>query len=251
MNNAIVARVRSARRLLVITGAGVSAESGIPTFRDPRGWWQQFRPEDLATPEAFSRDPRTVWSWYDARRQGVAAATPNAGHLALAAAEAAGRRVAIVTQNVDDLHERAGSRDVVHVHGSLWQLQCTDEGRVFDDRRVPLPDLPPRCACGAIARPHIVWFGERLHEPPLARVASWLEDPWDAVLVVGTEATFGYIREWAVMAKHAGACLVEVNPRETSLTPYCDLRLAASSAEALPDLLPRPSRDAPPTHSTR
>jgi NAD-dependent deacetylase len=237
MSDALLARARNARRLLVITGAGVSAESGIPTFRDPGGWWKQFRPEELATPAAFARDPHTVWSWYDARRQGVARAEPNAGHRALAHAEASGCRVAIVTQNVDDLHERAGSREVVHVHGSLWQLRCTADGRVFDDRRAPLPEIPPRCACGALARPHIVWFGERLHDEPLARIARWLDERWDAVLVVGTEATFGYIHDWALTARHGGACLIEVNPRETSLTPSCDLRIAAPSAEALPEIL--------------
>ena len=231
-------RIAAARRILVITGAGVSAESGIPTFRDKGGWWKHYRPEDLATPDAFARDPHTVWSWYDARRQGVARAEPNAGHRALARAEAAGCRVAIVTQNVDDLHERAGSREIAHVHGSLWQTQCTADGRVVDDRRVPLPEIPPRCACGALVRPHIVWFGERLHEPPLARIATWLADPWDVVLVVGTEATFGYIHEWALAAKRRGACLIEVNPRETSLTPACDTRLPGPAAEVLPAVLP-------------
>ena len=236
-DDAVVARVRGAARVLVITGAGISAESGIPTFRDPNGWWKQYRPEDLATPEAFARDPHTVWSWYDARRQGVARAEPNAGHRALARAEADGRRVAIVTQNVDDLHERAGSREIVHVHGSLWQMRCMRDDEVFDDRRVPLPEMPPRCACGALARPHIVWFGERLHEPPLARIDAWLGETWDVVLVVGTEATFGYIHQWAHDAKRAGALLVEVNPRRTSLSPACDAQVAAPAADALPRLL--------------
>jgi NAD-dependent deacetylase len=236
--NDMTRTIQAARRLLVITGAGVSAESGIPTFRDPSGWWKQFRPQDLATADAFTRDPHTVWSWYDARRQGVARAVPNPAHVALARAESAGCRVAIITQNVDDLHERAGSREVAHVHGSLWQLQCTRDGRVFDDRRVPLPELPPRCACGHIARPHIVWFGEMLHEAPLARIATWLDEPWDVVLVVGTEATFHYIREWAIVAKNRGACLVEVNPRETDLSHVCDVRIGASAADALPAVLP-------------
>lgn len=228
----------TARRFLVITGAGVSAESGIPTFRDPAGWWKKYRPEDLATPEAFARDPVTVWQWYDMRRSTVAGARPNAAHLALARAEAAGCRVAVITQNVDDLHERAGSREVVHVHGSLWQLRCTADGTVFDDRRVPLPELPPRCACGAIARPHIVLFGEYLHEVALARVDALLDDTFDVALVVGTEATFGYIRDWALVARRRGALLVEVNPRETPLTPYCDARVGGNAAEVLDRHLP-------------
>ncbi len=235
---AIEHAVKSAQRLLVITGAGVSAESGIPTFRDPAGWWKTYRPEDLATPEAFERDPLTVWSWYDKRRQTVARAAPNPAHLALARAEASGCRVAIITQNVDDLHERAGSRDVVHVHGSLWQLRCTVEGTVFDDRRVPLPELPPRCACGQLARPHIVWFGEYLPQPALDRVEAMLDESFDVVLVVGTEATFGYIRQWAVHAKQRGALLVEVNPRDTPLTPHCDARISGTAAAALDTHLP-------------
>ena len=229
----------TARRYLVITGAGVSAESGIPTFRDPKGWWKTYKPEDLATAEAFARDPLTVWNWYDMRRRTVAEAAPNPAHLALARAEALGCRVAIVTQNVDDLHERAGSREVVHVHGSLWQLRCTADGTVFDDRRVPLPELPPRCACGAVARPHIVWFGEYLHQAALDRVDALLDEPFDVVLVVGTEATFGYIREWALAARRRGALLVEVNPRETPLTPHCDARFDGTAADVLDMHLPR------------
>src|SRR4051812_47629695 len=137
--------IRSAQRLLVITGAGISAESGIPTFRDQAGWWKSHDPEALATRTAFDRDPIEVWRWYEMRRGIVANARPNLAHEALARAEASGRRVAIVTQNVDDLHERAGSREVIHVHGDIWQLKCMKDGSVFEDRRVPLPVLPPRC----------------------------------------------------------------------------------------------------------
>jgi NAD-dependent deacetylase len=231
--------VRTGQRLLVITGAGVSAESGIPTFRDPNGWWKSYKPEELATREAFNRDPVEVWRWYDMRRAIVARAEPNAAHCALARAEASGRRVAIITQNVDDLHERGGSREIIHVHGSIWQLKCTTEGTVFEDRRVPLPALPPRCPRGHIARPDIVWWDEELDPRVTARVEALLREPFDVVLAAGTEATFDYIREWALCAKARGALLVEVNPRITALTPDIDVRIAAKAGEALDTILPR------------
>src|SRR5271165_5933788 len=217
--------LRDAQRLLVITGAGISAESGVPTFRDVNGWWKTYKPEQLATREAFNRDPVEVWRWYDMRRAIVAGAEPNLAHRALARAEALGRRVAIVTQNVDDLHERAGSREVIHVHGSIWQLKCTADGSVFEDRRVPLPTIPPRCPCGHIARPNIVWWDEDLDPLVTARVDALVSEPFDFVLTVGTEATFDYIREWALRAKVHGARLVEVNPRSTALTPDTDVRI--------------------------
>ena len=225
--------LRDARRLLVITGAGVSAESGIPTFRDPGGWWKNYRPEDLATPEAFERDPVLVWQWYDMRRAIVAGAKPNPAHRALAHAEQKGRRVTIVTQNVDDLHERAGSHDVIHVHGSLWHLRCTSDAGVFEDRRVPLPDLPPRCRCGSIARPHVVWFNEMLDPDIIGSIEDLVREPFDSVLVVGTEATFYYIHRWALTAKSGGARLIEVNPRETPITPFADLHLEGKAGEIL------------------
>lgn len=226
-------------RVVVLTGAGISAESGLSTFRDSGGLWEGHDPMQVATPEAYADDPGLVQRFYDERRAALPRVRPNAAHEALVRLEdALGDDLLVVTQNVDDLHERAGSREIAHVHGSLWQTQCTADGRVVDDRRVPLPEIPPRCACGALVRPHIVWFGERLHEPPLARIAAWLAEPWDVVLVVGTEATFGYIHEWALAAKRRGACLVEVNPRETSLTPACDTRLPGPAAEVLPAVLP-------------
>jgi NAD-dependent protein deacetylase/lipoamidase len=230
--------VRQARRILVITGAGVSAESGIPTFRDPNGWWKQYRPEDLATQAAFDRDPAEVWRWYDMRRGIIARAEPNPGHRALARAEASGRRVTIVTQNVDDLHERAGTREIIHLHGNIWQLRCTAEGRIFEDRRVPLPVIPPLCACGHIARPNVVWFNEMLDPAVTGRVDKLVGEAFDCVLVVGTEATFYYIQEWARRAKARGALLVEVNPRATALTPEADLWIEGKAGEVLDGILP-------------
>ena len=128
---------------MVITGAGVSAESGVPTFRTADGLWRQFNPMDYATPEAFHQDPVKVWQWYDARRQGIVAAEPNAAHRALARLEEQGKTVFIVTQNVDDLHERAGSKQVIHLHGSIWRLRCERDGNVVENREAPLIEMPP------------------------------------------------------------------------------------------------------------
>ncbi len=218
----------------MISGAGISAESGIPTFRSPGGWWRNLDPMKLATPEAFHKDPETVWEWYDHRRQLVADAEPNDGHRALAALEKRGVVVGIATQNVDDLHERAGSGAVTHVHGSLFEVRCVSEGDVRVNRDVPLEPLPPVCACGSLLRPNVVWFGEMLPEDALARVAAAIEGRPTVAFVVGTEASFGYITQWALAARERGALLVEVNPRETSFTPYADVLLQGKAGEVLP-----------------
>ena len=178
--------IRAASSVVVLTGAGISAESGIPTFRGADGLWKQYKPEDLATPQAFAKDPRLVWEWYDWRRTLIAKSEPNAGHRALVQLEAASRDFTLITQNVDGLHERAGSRRPLKLHGDIWRMQCPGCGRDWPDRRAPLPKLPPHCGCGEIARPGVVWFGE-----PLGEV--WAEAEHAAreakvVLVVGTSA---------------------------------------------------------------
>jgi NAD-dependent deacetylase len=227
----------AARRVLVITGAGVSAESGIPTFRGRDGWWRKLDPARLATPAAFAADPRLVWEWYDHRRRIVAAAEPNPAHRALAALPREGREVLLVTQNVDDLHERAGSRGVIHLHGSIWTVRCTAEGTEREDRRAPLEEIPPRCGCGALLRPGVVWFGEMLPAGPSGAVEEWVREGADLVLVVGTEASFGYVLDWAVRARRPGGLLVEVNPGDTALTPEADLALRGPAGTILPGLL--------------
>src|SRR5690242_9395779 len=154
--------LRNARSIAVLTGAGISAESGVPTFRGTAGLWKQFRPEDLATPQAFARNPKLVWEWYDWRPGLIANAQPNAGHFALAQLATRVPRFTLITQNVDGLHQRAGSSFVRELHGSIWQVRCTKCGAERTDRSVPV-DIPPRCfACGAPARPGVVWFGEML-----------------------------------------------------------------------------------------
>src|SRR5712691_3543607 len=175
--------VSSTDRVFVLTGSGISAESGIPTFRGAGGLWRNFRPEDLATSEAFERDPALVWEWYDWRRGLVAAAQPNPAHHALARLESRCDTFTLATQNVDGLHAAAGSRNLILLHGDLWRVRCTSCGLEREDRRVPLPELPPRCSCGGLLRPAVVWFGEALPEEAVARAFEAVRGA-DAVLVV-------------------------------------------------------------------
>ncbi len=219
--------------VVVLTGAGVSAESGVPTFRGPEGLWRTFRPEDLATPEAFARDPVLVWEWYDWRRQRIANCRPNPAHRVLAEMEAALPDFTLITQNVDGLHQAAGSRRVLELHGNIWRVRCTRCGRVGEDRRVPLPEIPPRCACGGLLRPDVVWFGEPL--PPAV-----LEEAWEAaarcrwMLVVGTSALVQPAASLPVVARRSGARLIEVNVSDTPLTPLADEVLRGPAGEVLP-----------------
>ena len=188
---ALAERLRRARRVTVLTGAGVSAASGIPTFRGPGGLWKAFRPEELATPEAFARDPETVWEWYAWRRDLVARARPNRAHEVLRDWSRRFPAFTLVTQNVDGLHERAGTSGVIRFHGSLWELGCwkTCEGspRRWRDERVPFPEMPPRCPrCGGLARPGVVWFGEAIDPQVLEQADAALD--CDVCLVVGTSS---------------------------------------------------------------
>src|SRR5712671_5141434 len=154
-----VEAIRKARAVAVLTGAGVSAESGIPTFRSNGGFWQQHRFEDLATSEGFHRDPKFVWTWYEERRRSIAAAQPNAGHFALAALEQRTARFTLITQNVDGLHDLAGSKNIIKLHGDIWTTRCLECGSE-ETHRDELADLPPSCECGGMLRPGVVWFGE-------------------------------------------------------------------------------------------
>mgnify|MGYP000300734175 CR=1 FL=1 len=184
-SSALSRYIAGANYLTALTGAGVSAESGIPTFRGGDGLWNRYRPEELATPEAFSRDPETVWRWYAWRMERVFSALPNPAHLAFAKLQERGRLRSLITQNVDDLHERAGSRDVLHLHGTLRQMRCVTCGRrVPVDRPPEVPPLPV-CACGALMRPDVVWFGEALQPDVLERAFAEASRS-DVMIVAGT-----------------------------------------------------------------
>lgn len=228
--------LRAASSVAVLTGAGISAESGVPTFRGAGGLWREFRPEELATPEAFQRDPRLVWEWYDWRRGLIAAAQPNAGHLALADLERRTPNFALLTQNVDGLHDRAGSRQIYKLHGDIWTVRCVGCGREQRDERVPMPEVPPRCDCGALLRPGVVWFGELL--PAQAwQAAEQAARSAEVFLVVGTSAVVYPAAGLAWLAHAAGAKVIEVNPEQTSFSAQVDCSLRGRAGELLPELV--------------
>jgi NAD-dependent deacetylase len=233
----LVTRLAHARHVAVLTGSGISAESGVPTFRDAQtGLWARFRPEDLATPDAFAREPALVWEWYAWRRELVARAEPNAGHRALVALAQRVPRLTLITQNVDGLHQRAGSVDVIEFHGNIARSRCSREG-VAVEPPAGSRDVPPRCPrCGAHVRPDVVWFGETI--PPLA-----LEHAFDAAhgcdlfLSVGTSSQVYPAAGLAEAAHAAGACVVEINPERTPHSRFATWQLAGPAGEMLPALL--------------
>jgi NAD-dependent deacetylase len=234
---ALAERVAQARHLLVLTGAGMSAESGVPTFREAQsGLWARFSPEELATPEAFATHPERVMDWYRWRRGLVAAAAPNAGHRALARLQGAREGVAVVTQNVDGLHQRAGSPDVVVLLGRLSHVRCERCGEMLPWPQDDAGGLLAHAGCGGRLRPDIVWFGEALPAAAWDR-AEHLARHADVVLVVGTSGLVHPAAALPGIAQRAGAYVIEVNPRPTPLSPQCDACIAGTAAEALPALL--------------
>jgi NAD-dependent deacetylase len=227
------------RRLAVLTGAGMSAESGIPTFREAQtGLWARFDPMTLASPEGFRADPPLVWRWYAWRRGLVAQAQPNAGHVALARAAARFESLQVITQNVDGLHQRAGSRGVIELHGSILRTKCLEECGVMIESAQQLPaGEPPRCPnCGAWLRPAVVWFGEMLDEAPLAAAHVAALD-CDMMLVVGTSGLVHPAAGLPEVARRAGAQIVVVNPHASELDALAHHRVRAGAATALPALL--------------
>lgn len=228
----LVRLLQRVQRVVVLTGAGVSHESGIPTFRGPGGWWRNFRPEELATPRAFAKDPRLVWKWYDWRRGLISQARPNPGHEALAALEEMVPDFTLITQNVDGLHRQAGSRRILEIHGNIWEVRCTVCGSVKEDRRVPIPILPYCQECGGLLRPNVVWFGEAL-DPGLLEAARQALLKAQVMMVAGTSALVQPAASFALWAQKAGAKLVEINPESTPLTPHCEFVLRGKSGEIL------------------
>ena len=228
----------SARHVAVLTGAGMSAESGVPTFRDAQtGLWARFRPEDLATEQAFRADPANVWDWYAMRREMIAKVQPNAGHLALAAFQrAAPGRLTLITQNVDGLHQRGGSNGVLAVHGNIFEDHWLDSPRACCSTQPPVQGRPPRCAaCGNLRRPGVVWFGEMLPVDVLA-AAEDAAQRCDLMLVVGTS---GVVYPAAGLARTAAARarMVVINPDASDLDDAADVVLRGTAAKLLPDLL--------------
>jgi NAD-dependent deacetylase len=234
------ALLRAARRVAVLTGAGVSAESGVPTFRDADGLWEGHAVEDVATPQAFRRDPRLVWQFYNARRANLRAVEPNAGHAALARLEErlGPAHCAVITQNVDGLHRRAGSRNVFELHGNLARTRCTGCGWVEDRGLEPLGDLPECPYCKALLRPDVVWFTEALPDDVWA-AAKRAAERCDCCLVVGTSAIVYPAAGLIGTARRGGRPVIECNLARTAASSFVDVRLFGPSGQVLPRLVER------------
>ena len=233
----LVTRLRNARSIVVVTGSGVSAASGVPTFRGEDGLWRQYRAEDLATPEAFAHNPTLVWEWYDWRRSVIADCRPNGAHEILAKWSAR-PGFTLITQNVDGLHEAAGTQHVIRFHGSIWQLQCAAAcgAPAWDDRTTPLPSLPPTCpSCGGLARPGVVWFGESI-EPEILEQSTAAAARADVFLSVGTSSLVYPAAGLLNVARRGGAFAAEINPGATGASGEVDLAIAAPAEDALPML---------------
>ena len=233
----LIERLRAARKIAVLTGAGISQESGLRTFRDPQeGFWAQYDPEDLATPEAFERDPRLVWEWYAHRRGQLAGVHPNPGQRALAEL---GQRLpgfTLITQNVDGLHQRAGSRAVIELHGTITRVRCSVCGRrpaEWEDH----PRVVPGCSeCGGLLRPDVVWFGEALPEDAL-RSAAEASRTCDAFFSIGTSGLVEPAASLGRMVRQRGGLLVEINRDPTPLTALCDYAFQGKAGDWLPRLV--------------
>ena len=227
----------SARNVTILTGAGISADSGVPTFRGAEGLWRSFRAEDLATPEAFERDPRLVWEWYNWRRELIATKQPNPAHIALVELERRRPHTFwLITQNVDGLHRAAGSQRLSEIHGNIWKVRCTECGVISENREIPLPILPACRLCQALLRPHIVWFGESLLEEDLRRCDQALRN-CDLLLVIGTSGVVYPAAGFASVAKEVGALVIEINLDSTPQSNLVDLSLQGRAKDLVPLLL--------------
>jgi NAD-dependent deacetylase len=230
-------KIATARCLTVLTGAGISADSGVPTFRGADGLWRNFRAEDLATPEAFERDPRLVWEWYNWRRELIATKKPNPAHEAIAELEKRQPQgFWLITQNVDGLHRAAGSKRLSEIHGNIWKVRCSVCGTVEDNHDVPIAILPICRHCKGILRPHIVWFGEALLASDLARCASALRS-CDVLLIIGTSGVVYPAAGFAAVAREANAFVAEVNLEPTPQSDTVNLSLQGRAKDIVPLLL--------------
>jgi NAD-dependent deacetylase len=237
IHSGLVNSLRSARRVAALTGAGISAESGVPTFREAQtGLWSRYSPQELATPAAFRKDPRLVWEWYAWRGELTARAQPNPGHLALVEMERRIPQFTLITQNVDGLHRRAGSHNILELHGNLQRIKCMDEGCLVE-RWIDDGQVPPRCPnCEGLLRPDVVWFGENL--PVEALQAAWdAAEAADVFFSIGTSTLVEPAASLPFVAHQHGAVVVEINLHETPLTRLATYSLKGPSGQVLPALI--------------
>jgi len=218
----------------VLAGAGVSAESGVPTFRGADGVWAKYDWRVLATHDGFLADPRLVWEWYQLRQIEIAKAQPNQAHLTIAEMERRKGSFAVITQNTDGLHTRAGSRKVIELHGSIWRMRCERDGTVVTVNE-PVREIPPRCQCGAFMRPDVVWFGEQLPEAAVEEASAVARES-EVMFVVGTSAVVYPAAALPVITKNAGGVVIEVNLEPTEVSAYADLSILGRAGDIMPAL---------------
>lgn len=233
----LVQKLKDAQNVSVLTGAGVSAESGIKTFRDPDGLWAKFNPQELASIDGFMSNPELVWEWYMNRVDIVNNSTPNDGHFALSKLQSIIKDFSIITQNVDGLHQKAGSVDVIELHGSIVKNKCFDCGKKYDGDIDTSEKKIPRCkSCNGLIRPDVVWFGEMLPANAIRKAQQEAEKS-DVFFSIGTSAEVFPAADLPHIAKQNGAFLVEINPNNTVLSKFADLKVADTSANALPTIV--------------
>lgn len=234
MFESLARQIKDAQKIVFVTGAGISQESGIPTFRGKDGYWRKYDPMQLATIDAFYENPKLVWEWYEDRRKNILAAHPNKGHLAIAEL-AKYKDVVVLTQNIDGLHQRAGSKKVYELHGSIIRIKCT-VCDYKDDITSSFDALPPKCKCGNMLRPDVVWFGEPLPQDVWTEAIKHAQS-CDVMVIAGTSLVVSPANHLPIYAKQNGAVLVEVNPERTVMSSEMDLSVRETSANALPQLL--------------
>jgi NAD-dependent deacetylase len=228
--------VCSAKRVAVLTGAGISAESGVPTFRGEDGLWKKFRPEELATVEAFMRNPELVWEWYTYRRELMSKIEPNPGHYALAEMQKLFPEFTLITQNIDGLHHRAGSEGIIELHGNIQRNRCMKCSRHYGEVEVSEAQKVPLCECGGYIRPDVVWFGEMLPPEALER-AFQVSRCSELFFSIGTSAVVQPAASLPLVAKESGAYVVEINVERTEIAYLLDESLLGKSGEVLPRVL--------------
>ncbi len=226
-------------RITVLTGAGISAESGIPTFRGTDGTWNEVNPETVATPQAFKNDPVHVWKWYDQRREIIDKARPNQGHFALSEIERTKEKFTLITQNIDGLHQVAGSQNIIEIHGNIWEIKCEKCGLVIKNYETPLTELPPICRkCEGIMRPNVVWFGEIIPMEVIDSALFAIEQS-ALIIIIGTSGIVEPAASMGLMAKQSGKKVIEINLEKTFNTGICDISIQAKAGEVLPLLYDR------------
>jgi len=234
MFDTVAQKLKDSRKIVFVTGAGISQESGIPTFRGKDGYWRKYDPMKLASIDAFYDDPKLVWEWYEDRRKNILDVKPNEGHFAISQMEEF-KDVVILTQNIDGLHQRSGSTNVLELHGSIIRIKCT-VCDFTDNITENFESLPPKCKCGGMLRPDVVWFGESLPQN-IWQSAIKEASVCDVMVIVGTSLVVSPANTLPVYAKQNGAILIEVNPEKTVMSNDMALSIQATSAEVLPKML--------------